>query len=283
MSDLAQPLHSCIYEGWVRHRRTVTFARTFRYRVFMLSLDLSELDRVFSGRWFWSTQRFAWARFRRSDYLGPVDQPLDEAVRDLVARERGTRPAGPIRLLTNLRYAGFAMNPASFYYCYDAAGEQVETVVAEVTNTPWGERHCYVLPWVSGTTNDLADRETKTGAARITQPTGRIARCQNEKVFHVSPFLPMEFQYRWRLGTPGDVLSVHIENWHDDTKAFDATLWMRRRPITGWNLARCLAIYPLMTIKVACGIYWQALRLWAQGVPYVPHPPPPLASVPHHV
>ena len=100
MRDREAPLQSCIYEGWVHHRRASPVEHAFRYRLFMLSLDLSELDRVFDGRWLWSTNRLAWARFRRSDYMGPSDQPLDEIVRDLVLQERGVRPTGSIRLLT---------------------------------------------------------------------------------------------------------------------------------------------------------------------------------------
>jgi DUF1365 family protein len=91
----------------------------FSYRMFMLFLDLAELPKVFEGRWLWSARRTALARFRRADHVGDPDQPLDDAVRDLVHAETGSRPTGPIRLLTHLRYFGFVFNPVSFYYCYD--------------------------------------------------------------------------------------------------------------------------------------------------------------------
>ena len=139
-------MQSCIYEGRVKHSRKKPVAHSFAYRIFYMYLDLAELDSVFRGRWFWSACRRALARFRREDHVGPVDEPLDQTIRCLVKDETGAEPTGPIRLLTHLSYFGYCFNPVSFYYCYDSTGEEVETVVAEVSNTPWGERCCYVLP-----------------------------------------------------------------------------------------------------------------------------------------
>ncbi len=138
-------MDSAIFAGQVRHRRIQPTGHEFVYRLFMMYLDLSELDTVFRHRWLWSTRRSALARFRRENHLGDATVPLDQAVRDLVEGETGSRPQGPVRLLTNLSYFGYCFNPVSFYYCFDAADQQLETIVAEVNNTPWGERFCYVL------------------------------------------------------------------------------------------------------------------------------------------
>ena len=138
-------MNSCIYRGWVRHRRRTPVEHAFSYRMAMLYLDLAELPEVLDGRLLWSARRPSLAWFRRADYLGDTARPLDHEVRDLVEQRTGARPVGPIRLLTHLRYFGYVMNPVSFYYCFDAAGERVETVVAEITNTPWKERHSYVI------------------------------------------------------------------------------------------------------------------------------------------
>jgi DUF1365 family protein len=117
-------LKSCLYEGWVRHRRLAPVHNSFRYSLYMVYLDLGELDRVFRGRWLWSAHRFAPAWFRRKDHLGDPSRPLAEEVRSLVEQKTGKRPGGPIRLLTHLRYFGYCMNPVSFYYCFDPSEER---------------------------------------------------------------------------------------------------------------------------------------------------------------
>lgn len=251
-------MQSCLYAGRVSHRRhgggDDPVSNRFEYRLFMVWLDLAELDTVFRGRWLWSTRRRNLAWLRREDHFGDPSQPLDTAVRDLVLQRTGQRPAGPIRMLTHLRYFGHCFNPVTFYYCYDQAGEHTETIVAEVSNTPWGERHCYVLP---------------RSAARLRGPSQEFAL---DKQFHVSPFLPMETRYQWRFTEPDARLLVHLGNEQQGRHAFDATLTLERRDITRASLAAALLRFPFMTVQVVLLIYWQALKLKFKGARFYTHP-----------
>ncbi len=255
-------MQSCIYEGRVRHTRTRPVLHRFRYSIFMMYLDLDELPGLFSGRWLWSADRPALARFRRSNHLGPADQPLGESVRDLVEQKTGSRPDGPIRLLTNLSYFGYCFNPVSFYYCFAADGETLQTIVAEVTNTPWGEQDTYVLPRGESIGGD------------------RAWRFRPEKKMHVSPFIGMDVDYDWSFAVPSERNSVFMANSSDGTRFFEAAMTMKRTEITGWSLARVLVTFPLMPVKVVAAIYWQALRLWLKRCPFHVHPKKKKATVP---
>jgi hypothetical protein len=250
---------SCFYEGFVRHRRHDATPGQLLHRLCMAYLDLDELPELFDGHPLWSARRPALAWFRRADYLGDRRTPLRLAVEQLVCERTGIALDGPIRLLTNMRFLGHCFNPVSFYYCFDSAGHRVRAVVAEVTNTPWGERHAYVLPV-----------EEPLGA-------GRVIRGEFAKALHVSPLMGMEHTYDWRLTEPAESLSVHIQSTHDGgpldgALVFDATLSLRRRPIDSQELRRVLTRYPIPTVRLTARIYAHALRLRLRGARWHPHP-----------
>lgn len=246
-------MHSCLYEGRLRHRRFSPTENAFDYNLFMVYVDLDELDTVFDIHPLWSADGANLATFTRDDHIGDPSVPLVESVRSLVAGRTGCRPTGPIRLLTHFRYLGYRFNPVSFFYCY-GENEQLETIVAEINNTPWGEQHAYVL------TDELNSGPSEH------------PRYAFGKSFHVSPFMPMDQDYVWRFTKPGQALSVHMENFDETGRCFDATMTMKRTPITQHTLTRVLVQYPAMTAQIVSSIYWQALKLWWKRTPIYDHP-----------
>jgi hypothetical protein len=249
---------SAIYAGEVRHRRFTPIEHAFRYRLCMLLLDVERIDELFRSSLLWSSRSPAPGWFRRADFLGDPAVPLAEAVRNLVASHTGRRPPGPVMLLANLRYFGVLMNPISCYYCYETDGETLAAVVAEVTSTPWSERHAYVLP-ASG--------------------SGGLLKTDFAKAMHVSPFNPMCMRYHWKGRDPGARLGIHLESRMNGARVFDATLSLRRESLDRRALVRLLLWrFPLMSLRILGAIYLEALRLFIKRAPFYPHPAPPAAT-----
>lgn len=239
---------SAVYEGTLMHARHAPRRHAFAYGVYLLYLDLDELPELLAAPGPLRDGRFGLLSFHRADYLGGAAD-LAEAARERVVAALGFRPAGPVRLLTHVRSLGYVFNPVSFYYCFAADGSTLEAVVAEISNTPWGERHAYVV------------RAGDDGA-----------RADLEKVFHVSPFFDLSQRYRWELGVPGDALAIEMRNLESGREVFRARLSLRRRAWSSAALWRAALGQPLMAWKVHAAIYWQALRLYAKRVPFFTHP-----------
>lgn len=278
-------MNSALYEGTVRHRRLSGPVRDeLRHHLFMAYLDLDELPGLLDGHpLLCSARRPALARFRRADHLGAPDVDLSETVRDLVAGETGARPRGPVRLLTNLRCFGHCFNPVSFYYCFEPDRRRLAAAVAHVTNTPWGESHCYVIPadriaaHGSGPAHGGSPEHDSTSARGGAPAHGsaQVIGARLSKRLHVSPLMGMDHTYDIRLSHPARRLSVHISSVPAEAPGeafFDATLSLARHDWSAGRLRRLLARYPFQTMRILTRIYGHALSLRLRGAAYHPHP-----------
>jgi len=259
-------------EGSVRHRRKYPVNHQFQYDTGMLALDLEEWDRVTDTSPLFSLERFNWLSLKRSDYFQPETGDLGDAVRGHVEQATGWRPDGPVELITHPRYFGYVFNPVSFYFCY-RAGERPEegavpkVILAQISNTPWHERHVYCL-------------ETERQGA--SDSGWRTERFEFSKRFHVSPFNGMEQHYQWTFSFRGPDLRIHMNVLEAEKKHFDATLVVRRTPLTRKEVHRSLRKFPVEAIKVTAGIYWHALKLKLKGAPFYTHPDKLPAGAPAH-
>lgn len=247
-------MRSALYRGRVQHTRLTPVEHRFAYGHGMLALDLDELEQVFAGLPYASLERPNLVSFRRRDYLGDADVPLADAVR---ARGREALPElreGPITLLTQPRVLGLAFNPVSFYLLHEPDGEGLQVIVAEITNTPWNERHSYALP--------TAQAERR----------GERMRFRFPKQFHVSPFMEMDVEYDWEFSALGETFEVGMTCRRDGRAIFHAGLAARREPLTARSLARAVVAQPALSLSVLAAIYLQALRLRLKGATFHVHP-----------
>ncbi|HET9058699.1 MAG TPA: DUF1365 domain-containing protein, partial [Acidimicrobiales bacterium] len=244
-----------IYTGTVYHRRLGPGpARSFSYRVAMPFVDARDIGERLHGHPMWSSTHAAPVWLRRSDYFGDPGRPLDEEIRDLVQDRQGLRPQGPVMVLAHPRTWGWSFNPITLYFCFDSAGTCVEYLVADVENTPWHERHQYVM--------------------------GAPGEHVMAKAMHVSPFLPMDLRYRVSYGPPRESLAVRFDVEGNDGTVFVAVLSLQRQPFKREELTKLMTRYPFMAHKVSAGIYSQAARLAMRGAPFYPHPRHGMAAQP---
>lgn len=237
--------------GTVWHRRRAPKDHRFRYRLWFSLLDVDRLEQRFARSRWWSMRGPGLVSFRRGDFLGPSTRALGEAVRDRVEQQLGERPDGTVRMLAHLRQWGLCFNPVTFYFAHRRDGRLL-AVIAEVHNTPWDERHAYVL--------DARDQ------------SGPEFRFRFGKAFHVSPFLPMDLDYDWRFRLEAERLFVHMRVTRGDRDLFGAGMDLALNELDAAAMRRLPIRFPLLALKVVGGIYWQALKLYVKRIPFFEHP-----------
>lgn len=236
-------MQSAIYQGSVFHARHYPKKHAFSYDIFLLWLQLDEIPALEQNVRFFSGSGWAPLQFRRTDYLGDPNTSLKQAVLAKMSQLAGEPLTGDVYLLGQVRTFGLYFSPVNFYYLRQPDGRYSHTL-AEVSNTPWDQRHCYLI--------DLAQQQ------------------DSAKAFHVSPFNPMDMQYKWNIAQPNERLNLSLKCIKKITH-LDTRLDLKRREMNSKSVFNVLLKIPSMALKTIFGIYWQATKLFIKRVPFYAH------------
>ena len=241
-----KPFNSCIYSGFVTHRRFKPKRHFFTYKTFSLLIDLNEIENLGKKIQFFSYNKFNILSFYDEDH-GPRDgSSLVNWVKTTLADAKINIGLGTIKLLCYPRIFGYVFNPLSIYYCYDE-NLQLKAILYEVKNT-FNEQHTYVFS-VSSSSNLI------------------LHKCN--KKFYVSPFMEMKTFYNFRLLNPGKTLNVFIKQGDIEGTLFTACQVGKKIEMSSKNLLFQFFLHPLMSFKVILAIHFEAFRLWIKGVKHV--------------
>jgi len=231
--------------GEVLHRRLRPTGHAFRYPALFIRVPVHQLDGGASGSGWFGANRRALIAFRESDHGDGAGQ-LRTWIAEVLGRA-GLVADGDIWLDTFPRMLGYAFKPVSFWHCHDKTGAKV-AILAEVNNT-FGERHCYLLPARPG------------HALRDGQPL-RAA-----KHFHVSPFCAVDGAYVFRFLQAGPRVLARVEHVDSQGPILVTSLSGKLASPDAGRCVQALLGRPLFTLGVIARIHWQALKLFARGVP----------------
>lgn len=255
MSDA--PLASALFFGDVMHRRVRPRHHRLAYRVLSLLIDLDEMETVTARLRLLSRNRFNLFSLHDRDFGDGSGRSLKAQVEGHMA-DAGLKPdGGAIRLFCMPRILGYTFNPLSVYFCHDRSDALV-AILYEVSNT-FGERHSYLLP--------------------VAPEADRTVRQHVKKGFFVSPFMDMALTYGFRVCPPEERYQLSITVSDERGPVLTAVHRADRVPLTDGNLARGFLSFPMVTMKVVAGIYWEAAKIWIKGVPLHRKPAPPVEAV----
>ena len=236
---------SAIYNGTVIHKRFKPKLHFFKYKVFSLLIDLSELNSLDKDISFFSYNSFNLISFFDKDHGERDGTSLVEWVKKNLKENKINHENIKIKLLCYPRILGYVFNPLSVFYVYDK-NDYLISILYEVKNT-FGEQHTYIFKVEN---NNLSQHNCS-------------------KKFHVSPFIEMNCSYFFRILKPGEKISVIIDQYQLDEKILYASQDGKRVDFTSRELLKSYLKHPLMTLKIISAIHFEAFKLWVKGIKFI--------------